>query len=234
MNIPASTYSSNSAAVNGGLQNTRKESEDPVLRSLNTQIENLTKKIQELSANTKLSLKDKQARKQELQDQLTALKTQVTQRKMQLQQAKIQERARAMEEQAAGHASKNPSEEKASNIDTFEMKNLIAAQNSISQVYTAEGVKVSLEGRVGVLAQEIKLDAARGMSVSGKAAELGALNAKISGIDSANAGRMADANEIRKPETEKVPEEKGGEADSDVNAAEKNTELPPTEEYEEF
>ena len=60
---------------------------------------------------------------------------------------------------------------------------------------TAESVRSSLQGQAHVLEGEIRLDAARGYSTAAKSGSLAILNSKISGIASANAGRLGGINE---------------------------------------
>ena len=191
-----------SAAQNGSSGN----SSDSVIKGIQSQIDHVRDQMQSLSNDKELTLEEKMERRKELQDELSGLKNQLMQRNMQIQQEKLDKRNREIEKNAAEQAAKTTPEQDqntgsgsagkpSGSLDTFEMKGLISADSSMSQVQTAESVRSSLQGQANVLEGEIRLDASRGDSTAAKSGSLAILNSKISGIASANADRLGGINE---------------------------------------
>ena len=191
-----------SAAQNGSSGN----SSDSVIKGIQSQIDHVHDQMQSLSADKELTLEEKMERRKELQDELSGLKNQLMQRNMQIQQEKLEKKNREIEKNAADQAAKETkgqdqnagsgsAAQPSGSLDTFEMKGLISADSSMSQAQTAESVRSSLQGQANVLEGEIRLDAARGDSTAAKSGSLAILNSKISGIASANAGRLGGINE---------------------------------------
>ena len=202
---------------------------DSALKGLESQIQHVQEQLQSLAENQDMSVEMKMERRKELQDQLAGLRSQLMQRRIQVQQEKRDKENRELEakaaEQAAALSKKTGSTDP---VDTLELKSLVSADKTIEQVETAESVRTSMTGRAGVLAGEIAADAARGVSVAAKSAELAGLNAKISGIETANAGRLSGANEEAAPDKLEINDDRETKKEEDAQKKRPNTQFRQT------
>jgi len=142
-------------------------------KSINNQIANAQKQLQELSENKDLSMEEKMKRRQEIQQQITDLNNQ-------LRQHQIEQR-KEKQELAAKSAEKKESvknENKGAGLSQASMTAIISADAALSQAKVHGSVATRMEGRAGVLEAEIKLDSANGGNVEAKKEEFAKVQQK--------------------------------------------------------
>lgn len=153
------------------------QSDDPVIKNAQSQIEELHKRIQELAKNEDMDPDTKREKRQELQQQISDLQASIRQRQMELRNKKQQE---SMEKAEAARAKKAPDAVKeARQAGAFSAKGtnaLLSAGNAMEISKTQGSVATSFEGRANVLETEIELDKARGADTSYKSKELSDIN----------------------------------------------------------
>ena len=133
---------------------------DSFSKSIQNQIFNAQKQLQELSENKDMSMEEKMKRRQEIQQQITELNNQ-------LRQHQIEQR-KEKQEQAAKSAEKKESvknENKGAGLSQASMTAIISADAALSQAKVHGSVATRMEGRAGVLEAEIKQDGSRGGNV---------------------------------------------------------------------
>ena len=146
---------------------------DSFSKSINNQIANAQKQLQELSENKDMSMEEKMKRRQEIQQQITDLNNQLRQRQI--------EQRKEKQEQAAKSAEKKESvkkENKGAGLSQASMTAIISADAALSQAEVHGSVVTRMEGRAGVLEAEIKLDSANGGNVEAKKEELAKVQQK--------------------------------------------------------
>ena len=146
---------------------------DSFSKSIQNQISNAQKQLQELSENKDMSMEEKMKRRQEIQQQITDLNNQLRQHQM--------EQRKEKQEQAAKKAEKKESaknENKGEGLSQASMTAIISADATMSQAKVHGSVATRMEGRAGVLEAEIKLDSANGGNVEAKQKELAKVQQK--------------------------------------------------------
>ena len=155
---------------------------DSVSKSLQNQIANAQKQLQDLAANPEMTPEDKMKRRQEIQQEITALNQQL--RQHQMDQRK---------EQQAKKAEKT--ETTANGMSKDSMQAMISAESAMKQAKVQGSVATKMEGRAGILKAEIKQDAARGGDVEKKQKELAEVEQKAQAADAAQLTTLAQANQ---------------------------------------
>ncbi len=155
---------------------------DSVSKSLQNQIANAQKQLQDLAANPEMTPEDKMKRRQEIQQEITALN-------QQLRQHQIDQR----KEQQAKRAEKT--ETTANGMSKDSMQAMISAESAMKQAKVQGSVATKMEGRAGILKAEIKQDAARGGDVEKKQKELAEVEQKAQAADAAQLTTLAQANQ---------------------------------------
>ena len=159
---------------------------DSVSKSLQNQIANAQKQLQDLAASPEMTPEDKMKRRQEIQQEITALN-------QQLRQHQIDQR----KEQQAKKAEKT--ETTANGLSKDSMQAMISAESAMKQAKVQGSVATKMEGRAGILKAEIKQDAARGGDVEKKQKELAdtlaEVEQKAQAADAAQLTTLARANQ---------------------------------------
>ena len=155
---------------------------DSVSKSLQNQIANAQKQLQDLAASPEMTPEDKMKRRQEIQQEITALN-------QQLRQHQIDQR----KEQQAKRAEKT--ETTANGMSKDSMQAMISAESAMKQAKVQGSVATKMEGRAGILKAEIKQDAARGGDVEKKQKELAEVEQKAQAADAAQLTTLAQANQ---------------------------------------
>ena len=162
---------------------------DSFSKSINNQIANAQKQLQELSENKDMSMEEKMKRRQEIQQQITDLNNQL--RQHQIEQRKEQQ------EKAAKSAEKKDSAKKAdkgTGLSQASMTAIISADAAMSQAQVQGSVATRMEGRAGVLEAEIKLDSANGGNVEAKQEELAKVQQKAVAVGASQTNTLASAS----------------------------------------
>ncbi|MBQ8247280.1 MAG: FlxA-like family protein [Lachnospiraceae bacterium] len=179
---------------------------DSFSKSIQNQIFNAQKQLQELSENKDMSMEEKMKRRQEIQQQITELNNQ-------LRQHQIEQR-KEKQEQAAKSAEKKESvknENKGAGLSQASMTAIISADAALSQAKVHGSVATRMEGRAGVLEAEIKQG---GGNVEAKKEELAKVQQKAVAAGTSQTDTLASVNKDIK---EAAKEDKTENKDEDVS-----------------
>lgn len=180
---------------------------DPVSKSIQNQIANKQKELQELASDDKMMPEEKMKKRQEIQQEINTLNQEL--RQHQITQRKEQQQKAASENTASAESQKPQSTQsgkKTTGLSSAGMQALISADSSVKQSEVQGSVSARMEGRAGVLEIEIKQDSGRGGSTEEKQKELAEVQQKAQEAASAQMSTLADANQTIK---------EAGEADSE-------------------
>ena len=180
------------------------QSDDPVIKNAESQIEALQKQIQNLAKNEEMDADTKREKRQELMQQISDLKVSIRQRQMELRDKKQQE---SMAKAEAAKAKKQPeSSKEAKQAGAFTTRGLnavLSAGNALDISKAQGGLASRLEGRSNVLKNEIELDKARGADISAKSDELSKVSRGAEKAKSNQIGTLGKAvEELRDAEDE--------------------------------
>lgn len=205
---------------------------DSISKSLQSQIANAQKALQELSSNEELSMEDKMKKRQEIQQQITDLNQQL--RQHQIEQRREKQREGSSTDDLLGtnrKANTSKTGKGGSGFSQAGMRAMISADSSMKLADAQGSTITQMEGRAGVLESEIKMDKSRGASTQKKEEELADLQEKTLEATASQMNALADAGEALKEataadsEAEKNADEKTDGAsevsDTDIKAAAK-------------
>ena len=185
---------------------------DSFSKSIQNQISNAQKQLQELSENKDMSMEEKMKRRQEIQQQITELNNQ-------LRQHQIEQR-KEKQEQAAKSAEKKESvknENKGAGLSQASMTAIISADAALSQAKVHGSVATRMEGRAGVLEAEIKQG---GGNVEAKKEELAKVQQKAVAAGTSQTDTLASVSkDIEEAAKEDKTENKDGDVSVDTDVA---------------
>ena len=162
---------------------------DSFSKSINNQIANAQKQLQELSENKDMSMEEKMKRRQEIQQQITDLNNQL--RQHQIEQRKEQQEKAAKSAEKKDSAKKG---DKGTGLSQASMTAIISADAAMSQAQVQGSVATRMEGRAGVLEAEIKLDSANGGNVEAKQEELAKVQQKAVAVGASQTNTLASVS----------------------------------------
>ena len=168
---------------------------DSVSKSIQNQIANAQKQLQELSSNKEMSIEEKMNRRQEIQQQITDLNNQLRMHQIEMRREQQQSKSTSMDDMLGGNRTVSKVGNKSAGLSQASMQAIISADSAISQVQSSGRVVTKMEGRAGVLEAEIKLDSARGGNVEAKQEELAEVQQKASQAQASQLNVLANANE---------------------------------------
>lgn len=166
---------------------------DSVSKSIQDQIVNAQKQLQELGANKDMTPEEKMKKRQEIQQEINNLNQQL--RQHQIEKRKEQQAKAAPEKETNSNQQKGNVSDPKAGLSTGKMQAMISADSSIKQAKVQGSVAAQMEGRAGVLKVEIKLDRSRGGDTASKEAELAEVEQKAEGAANAQLGTLAEANQ---------------------------------------
>ncbi len=168
---------------------------DSVGKNIQNRIANAQKQLQELSANTEMGIEEKLKKRQEIQQEITDLNNELRQHQIEERMKKQQTKSSSMNDMLGGSKKVAPKVGKKSvGISQGSMKAIISADSAMAQARIQGSAASQMEGRVGVLETEIKLDAARGGNVEAKKEELAEVKQKVAAAQDAQLNTLSDAN----------------------------------------
>ena len=175
---------------------------DSFSKSIQNQISNAQKQLQELSENKDMSMEEKMKRRQEIQQQITDLNNQ-------LRQHQIEQRKEKQEEAAKSVEKKEPARkgDKGTGLSQASMTAIISADAAMAQAQVQGSVATRMEGRAGVLEAEIKTDVANGGNVEAKQEELAKVQQKAVVAGASQSDILASANREVEVEENIAPKE---------------------------
>ena len=184
----------NGVNVQTGVMN-RQMGTDTVSKNIQNQIANAQKQLQELSSNKGMSMEEKMNKRQEIQQQIAELNNQLRQHQIEMRREQQQTKGSSMDDMLGGnHRSVSKVGNKSVGLSQASMTAIISADSAIVRAQEQGGVVTKMQGRVGVLETEIKLDAARGGNVEAKQEELAEVQQKVAQAQSAQMTTLADAS----------------------------------------
>lgn len=165
---------------------------DAVSRSIQKQIENARKQLQELSSNEDMTPEEKIKKKQEIQQEIATLNQQL--RQHQIEQRKEQQRESTSMDDMLGSSQEAVKPENGGNgLSQASMQAMISADSSMKLAKTQGSVSAQMEGRAGVLETEIKTDRSRGAGTTRKEEELADVQAKAQAAAKSQFSTLTDA-----------------------------------------
>ena len=184
---------------------------DSYSKTIQNQITNAQKQLQELSSNEEMTLEEKMKKRQEIQQQISDLNMQLRQHQMEQRRAQRSEKQQAkdsaMDEMPGGTNAKAGS--KGAGLSQASMTAMLSADASIKQSKVQGSVATRMEGRAGVLESEIKLDEALGGDATKKKEELADVKQKAMDVTEAQAKTLGEANKALE-EAKKADEQTAG------------------------
>lgn len=166
---------------------------DSYSKSIQNQIANAQKQLQELSSNENLSLEEKMKRRQEIQQQISDLNTQLRQHQVEQRKEKQQAKDSSMDDTHDGTGNTKAGNN-SSGFSQAGVAAMISADSSIKQAKVQGSVATKMEGRSGVLKSEIKQDQARGGNTQKKEEELAEVEQKAQEATSSQISTLAEAS----------------------------------------
>lgn len=212
----------NIAGVSGvqgsGQQVNHTESQDSVIKGLQSRIEEIRNQMRELAKNEEMDPKTKADKKAEMQKQISELQAQIRQRQAEMREEKTQPTEQAKQKQMEKQAEKEAKQQAKTGVKSAITKTganaLISAGKSMDISKTQGAVASSLEGKARELAAEIRSDASRGGATKEQYEALADITAraqKAKGEQAATLGKankeMQTANEIDAKTREKTEKE---------------------------
>lgn len=180
---------------------------DALSRSLQKQIEEAKKKLQELASDKNMSDEEKMQKRQELQKKIAELNQQLKQHQME-------------QKRNSGGG-----------LSTGSMQSMISADSSMKQARVQGRAATEMKGREGVLEIEIKLDSARAggegalKGVDAKKEQLAETRARRMNVESAQMQTLTEANkEAQKAAEEQEDADKAGEKQTEETAVKAESE----------
>lgn len=186
---------------------------DATSKSIQKQIANAQKQLQELSENNTMSSEEKMKKRQELQKQISVLNNQLRQHQIEVRKKEQQKKQSAEKESQQTTADKNHN----TGMSQASMQSLISADSAMNQAEVQGNVAAQMNGRADVLEIEIKLDGGRGNSVEAKQEELADVQQRAQNAQAAQLSTLEEANQAMK-EQDKTEDTK----DTDIHDPQSN------------
>ncbi len=178
--------------------------QDPQIKTLQTQIENVKKRMQSLAENEKLDPKEKIEKQKALQDEFDAINQKIIARQNEIIKEKMQtaesqksdgnKNDKTQNQKAASNGKLNTQNQANDALELNQYKslqNLVAADTSFSQTKQLSAIKKEMIGQAKILRNQIATDRSRGISSELKASQLSKLEDKID----KTASRIAQGHE---------------------------------------
>lgn len=169
---------------------------DAQTKNIHKQIENAQKQLQELSENDQLSAEDKMKKRQEINQQISDLNKQLRQHQNDLRKEKLQSTGSSTDDIQGSQPQANSTTQniKGTGLSQAGMMAVLSGDSALKQAQVQERVVTNMNGRVGVLESEIKLNKSRGASTTSQEAELADAQKNIRNATSSQIEVLADAN----------------------------------------
>ena len=192
---------------------------DPETKSLQKQIAEKQKQLQELSSNEEMSMEEKMKKRQDIQKEITDLNNQLRQHQIDQRKEKQQANRSPMDDMMGENKETKAKKGMNQTAGMFQasMKAMITADSAMNQAKVYENVATDMEGRAKILASEIKTDAAHGGNVEDKQEELAEVEEKGQKAISGQVSQLTDANKTMEEaakETDKTEEHAKEEEDA--------------------
>ncbi len=170
---------------------------DTYSKNIQSQIMNKQKELQDLSSQEDLSLEDKMKKRQAIQKEISDLNIELRQHQIEQRKEEQQKNGSSMDDMLGDTQQKNVSESKgqSAGLSKASMQAMISAGSSIKKAKVQGNVATDVNGRIGVIEAEIKLDTMRGVETKKKEEELANIQEKAQTVVSSQISTLTDANE---------------------------------------
>jgi len=199
----------------------RKNLQDPRIKSIQEQINNVRKQLNELSANENLTVEQKRERRKQLNEQIKNLTERLTQTQMQIQQENMKKASQKSEEKSKNNPLSKTDTKAESQTAKF-TEDFVMLDLSMNQMKAMNSIKVNMKGQAKVLESEIKMDRDKGVNTEYKEKELADIKNGITNME----------KEIGEKSGEIINSSKSSEKD-EPNPSEKDDEAETKKEKEE-
>lgn len=186
---------------------------DATSRSLQKQIENAQKQMQELAKNDQMSPEDKMKKRQELQKQITDLEQQLRQHALELQRKQAEEaRKKREQEEQERSAGRQKEQEQKGVMSKDSMNAMLSADSAVRQADANGTIVTRMEGEKRVLAGEIRQDKARGINTAKQEEKLSDMEERIRDVTGTQIKTLAEAGKKLQDTSKKEAEDRAKEA----------------------
>lgn len=229
----------NIAGVSGvqgsGRQVSHTESQDSVIKSLQSRIEEIRNQMRELSKNEEMDPKTKADKKAEMQKQISELQAQIRQRQMEMREEKTQPTQQAKQKQTEKQAEQEAKRQAKTGVKSAVTKTganaLISAGKSMDISKTQGSVASSLEGKARELAAEIRSDNSRGGATKEQIESLADIKARAAKARGEQISTLGKANKDIKTANE-IDAKAKEKAEKDEEAARQGEEINTEGKYD--
>ena len=199
----------------------KQTSTDSVSKSIQNQISNAQKQLQELSSNKDMSAEAKMEKRKEIQQQITDLNNQLREHQLEQRKEKQQLQNSIINDMLGGM---NKSTMTTKQSVGSSMMSLISADFAIKGARIQNSMLTKMEGRVGVLEAQIKQDIRNGGNAEAKMKELDEIKEKMETTKTAYINSLTDVNK-QLEDTSKTEQEteKADEKDTKVDKKDKTS-----------
>lgn len=164
---------------------------DATSKSIQKQIANAQKQLQELSSNDSMPLEEKMKKRQEIQQEISRLQQQLMQHQIEQRKQQAQKADLTMQQNQ-----KPKLQEKRNGFSQPGMQAMLSADSSIKQAKVQGNVAGKMKDMANILKTEIKLD--KGGNIEAKQAAVAELENKATKASSAQISILVDANQEMK------------------------------------
>ena len=190
---------------NGGSHINR---QDPRIKAIQNQIENVRKRLSELSANENMSVEQKKERRRQLNEEMNELNKRLSQVQMEIQQENMK---KAENNKSEKNENSNNNQNSGGIIKNAGFsENIISSDLAVKQMEYLESIKGGMEGYKKILKSQIKQDMNRHVNAESKEKELSDVESGIRRTEKSLNEKREEINEKAK-ETEKEDDENEGE-----------------------
>lgn len=168
-------------ASTSGLQTgNAKNEQDAVLESLQKQLQEAKKSIQDLASNKEMSAEMKLEKRKEIQQQIQDINRQIMQRKQELYK---EQHEKSKDDLSTDQDVANQQSKDSNIMETTDMQSIIQGDTAVKSAKESRGQKKDMLHKAAVLETESKLDAGKGRVTEGKDAAAAELKSKAAVLD---------------------------------------------------
>jgi len=185
--------------------NTVGNKQDPRIRAIQKEIENVRKQLNELAENDNMSVEQKKQRREQLNEQMKQLNERLSQTQTQIQRENMEKTKSAMEDKSHNSNTKG----------TGFSEDIISLDLSLKQMENLGSIKTSMEGYAKILKSQIKMDSERGVNSTDKQKELSEVQRGISNAETQINEKLKDVHEKENSDKKDVDDVKDDSVNSD-------------------
>lgn len=206
---------------------------DSVSKSIENQIAQAQKELQELSSNEDMTAEEKMKKRQEIQQKINTLNQQLRQHQIE-QRKKQQSKDTSVDDMLNNNkkVDKTKSDNKGSGLSHASMQTMISADSSVKLAKEQGRQTTQMEGTARVLKSEIEMDKSKGANTAKKEEGLIDLQTRIEQATQVQLSTLADASKAM-DEASKTAATKNTEREKDTDNENTNNNVKEVEKTEE-